>query len=312
MKRVLVTGGAGFIGTNLCINLLTNTNYHIICVDNLSSGKLDNIQSLKKHKNFEFINHDITQYIDLDVDEIYHLASPESSPHNPSEPINKIKTNLIGTLNILELARTNKAKVLLASTSRIYQDHASILKTACYDEGKRIAETLMLEYNQKYNVQTRIARIFDTYGPHMNPKHGNTISKLITQALNKQKLSVYGDGQQTHSFCYVTDTVEGLIKLMQSDYTIPINIGNPKPYKTIEIAQLILEKNHLDLNHLEHHQLPETNSNITSPDITRTKILLNWKPKVTLDGDGLETTIEYFKESLGYSSPIDFMNYTYM
>ena len=295
MKRVLVTGGAGFIGTNLCINLLTNTNYHIICVDNLSSGKLDNIQSLKKHKNFEFINHDITQYIDLDVDEIYHLASPESSPHNPSEPINKIKTNLIGTLNILELARTNKAKVLLASTSRIYQDHASILKTACYDEGKRIAETLMVEYKRNNNVDIRIARIFNTYGPNMDPNDGRVISNFITSCINNNDLTVYGNGKQTRSFCYVDDTVNGLIKLMNSqEYKGPVNIGNPNEITIIDIAKKIINTISPNKTKIIYLSLPEDDPLQRCPDISKAKQLLNWEPIITLQ-EGIEKTISYFK-----------------
>jgi UDP-glucuronate decarboxylase len=245
-KRILITGGAGFIGSNLCEKLL-NDGHKIICVDNLCTGNIKNIEHLFENSNFKFINHDIIDYLQIDeeIDEIYNLACPASPPKYQNEPIKTLKCNFNGVLNLLELAKIKGAKILQSSTSEIYgepeispqhENYRGNVNTigirSCYDEGKRVAETLIMEYHSQYNVDTRIARIFNTYGPKMDKNDGRVVSNLINQALSNSDLTIYGNGEQTRSFCYIDDQIDGLIKLMNSDYVYPVNIGNPYEINT--------------------------------------------------------------------------------
>ena len=252
MKKILVTGGTGFIGSHLCEKLIKLQNY-VICLDNEFTGNLKNIQHLLKHPNFEFIRHDIVDPIKLEIDEIYHLACPASPKAYQYNSIKTIKTNILGTMNMLGLAKRTKAKFLLASTSEIYGDpnispqHEeywgnvnTIGIRSCYDEGKRLAETLTMEYNRNHNLNTRIARIFNTYGPNLSSDDGRVISNFICQALKNNDITIYGDGTQTRSFCYINDLIEGLIKLMDSNYNLPVNIGNPNEITIKKIAELIV------------------------------------------------------------------------
>lgn len=307
MKKILVTGGLGFIGSHLCQKLIELGNY-VICLDNEFTGGIKNIQHLLKHPNFEFIRHDIVDPIKLEIDEIYHLACPASPKAYQYNSIKTIKTNILGTINMLGLAKRTKAKVLLTSTSEIYGDpnispqHEEywgnvnpIGIRSCYDEGKRLAETLTMEYNRNHNVETRIVRIFNTYGPNLSSNDGRVISNFICQALENKDITIYGDGSQTRSFCYVSDLVEGLIRLMDSNYNYPVNIGNPNEKTIKEIAELIvnLTKSKSKIIYLP---LPQDDPSNRKPDISRAKKILNWEPKIKLEA-GLIKTINYFKET---------------
>ena len=304
--RILVTGGTGFIGSHLCKRLL-NEGHYIICLDNNFTGKMENITSIKNNPNFEFIRHDITQPILLEVDQIYHLACPASPKAYQYNPIKTIKTNILGTLNALGIAKRVKATILLTSTSEVYGDPTinpqveeywgnvnPIGIRSCYDEGKRVAETLMMEYNRSNQTQIRIARIFNTYGPNMDKDDGRVVSNFINQAINQQDITIYGTGDQTRSFCYVDDTVEALIKLMnQNETNGPINIGNPYEMTMNELAQKILTLMPYSSSKIIYEQLPNDDPRQRKPDISKAKEYLDWTPSTKLE-DGLNKTIKYF------------------
>ena len=303
--RALVTGGAGFLGSHLCRRLLQQ-GHEVLCVDNLYTGRKSNIEDLQ-NRNFEFIRHDVTQPMYFEVDEIYNLACPASPPCYQRDPIKTIKTCVIGTINVLELALRCKAKVFQASTSEVYGDpdyspqpetYKGLVNTigprACYDEGKRIAETLMTEYH-RFGVDIRIARIFNTYGPGMRSDDGRVISNFITQALQGKPLTIYGDGLQTRSFCYVDDLIDGIMGLMNSSFTTPVNLGNPEEVTLIKLAYFIdclLDGDKLKVQHLPR---PQDDPYQRCPDITLAKSF--WQPRVPL-ADGLQRTINWFKENL--------------
>ena len=306
MKKILVTGGLGFIGSHLCQKLIELGNY-VICLDNEFTGSIKNIQHLLKHPNFEFIRHDIVDPIKLEIDEIYHLACPASPKAYQYNSIKTIKTNILGTINMLGLAKRTKAKFLLTSTSEIYGDpnispqHEEywgnvnpIGIRSCYDEGKRLAETLTMEYNRNHNLETRIVRIFNTYGPNLSSDDGRVISNFICQALENKDITIYGDGSQTRSFCYVSDLVEGLIRLMDSNYNLPVNIGNPNEKTIKDIAELIVNMTQ-SKSKIIYLPLPQDDPTNRKPDIKRAKEILNWEPKIKLE-EGLIKTIDYFKE----------------
>jgi len=304
---ILVTGGCGFIGSHLCEKLL-KLNHKVICLDNCFSGSKDNIRHLLNNPNFEFIRHDITQKIYLEVDQIYHLACPASPKYYQQNPIKTVKTNVIGTLNMLGMANRLNARILLTSTSEVYGDALispqveeywgnvnPIGIRSCYDEGKRIAETLMIEYNRKHNVETRIVRIFNTYGPRLAKLDGRVVSNFIIQAINNEDITIYGDGSQTRSFCFVDDLVNGLIKLMNSNYHLPINLGNPHEITIKELANIIIGLTN-SKSKLIFNDLPQDDPKQRKPNIDKANNLLNWKPTTKLT-DGLLKTIKYFKDN---------------
>ena len=308
MKTVLVTGGTGFIGSHLCEKLLAQGNY-VICLDNNFTGSLENIKHLRENPNFEFIRHDVTKELFLEVNEIYHLACPASPKDYQFNSIKTIKTNILGTLNMLGLAKRTKAKILLTSTSEIYGDPTispqheeywgnvnPIGIRSCYDEGKRLAETLMMEYHRNCGVDTRIVRIFNTYGPRLNKNDGRVISNFIVQALENKPITIYGDGLQTRSFCYVDDLVDGLIKLMASDFVNPVNLGNPNEITILDIAKVIVRMVGSN-SEIEYKDLPSDDPTRRRPDITRARNILDWEPKIGLE-EGLEKTIKYFREKI--------------
>lgn len=304
--RILVTGGTGFIGSHLCKRLL-NEGHYIICLDNNFTGKMENITSIKNNPNFEFIRHDITQPILLEVDQIYHLACPASPKAYQYNPIKTIKTNILGTLNALGIAKRVKATILLTSTSEVYGDPTinpqveeywgnvnPIGIRSCYDEGKRVAETLMMEYNRSNQTQIRIARIFNTYGSNMDKNDGRVISNFINQAINNTDITIYGNGDQTRSFCYVDDTVDALIRLMnQTETNGPINIGNPYEMTMNELAQQILKLMPYSSSKIIYKPLPDDDPRQRRPDITKAEEYLDWRPTTNLE-DGLNKTIKYF------------------
>ena len=304
--RILITGGTGFIGSHLCKRLL-NEGHYIICLDNNFTGKMENIASIKNHPNFEFIRHDITQPILLEVDQIYHLACPASPKAYQYNPIKTIKTNILGTLNALGIAKRVKARILLSSTSEVYGDPTinpqveeywgnvnPIGIRSCYDEGKRVAETLMMEYNRSNKTEIRIARIFNTYGPNMDKNDGRVISNFINQAINNENITIYGNGNQTRSFCYVDDTVDALIRLMnQNETNGPINIGNPYEMTMNELSEKILKLMPYSSSQIIYEPLPDDDPRQRRPDITKAEEYLDWKPTTNLE-DGLNKTIKYF------------------
>ena len=308
IKRNLITGGAGFLGSHLAKQLLKKGE-EVICLDNFFTGTKENIQELNKHKNFELIRHDITEPIKVEVDKIWHLACPASPIHYQFNPIKTTKTSFMGTYNMLGLAKRIGAKFLLASTSEVYGDpeehpqkesyRGSVNTTgirSCYDEGKRVAETLCADYQRIHGIDARIMRIFNTYGPNMRFDDGRVISNFIVQALRNEKITIYGDGNQTRSFCYVDDLIEGMILLMDSNYQYPMNIGNPKEFSIKELANLIrnLVNPHLDF---EYNKLPQDDPKQRKPSIQLAKELLNWEPKTELK-DGLLKTIDWFKKNI--------------
>lgn len=309
-KRILVTGGAGFIGSNLCEKLLEEGN-KVICVDNFFTGRRENIEHLVSNPNFEIIEHDIINPLNIEVDEIYNLASPASPPHYQSDPIFTIKTNVIGMMNMLEVARKNDAKILQASTSEVYGDPLEhpqkeeyrgnvnpIGPRACYDEGKRVAETLCFDYWRVYKTKIKVIRIFNTYGPRMREDDGRVVSNFIVQALKGEDITVYGDGSQTRSFCYVSDLIDGIIKMMESDESFrgPVNLGNPGEFKVIELAEMVIRLTN-SKSKIVFKPLPEDDPKMRRPDITLAKTKLNWEPKVPLE-EGLKETIRYFKKRI--------------
>ena len=316
--RILVTGGAGFIGSHLCERLL-NDSHDILCLDNFFTGSKDNIIHLMDNHRFELIRHDITQPILLEVDQIYNLACPASPVHYQYNPVKTTKTSVMGTINMLGLAKRVRARILQASTSEIYGDPKvspqkedywgnvnCIGLRSCYDEGKRVAETLMMDYHRQNKVDIRIVRIFNTYGPRMALNDGRVVSNFIVQALKGEDITVYGDGAQTRSFCYVSDLVDGMIRMMNRDdspikdfgdkFTGPVNLGNPDEYKILDFATKIKELTGAK-SKIVFKPLPPDDPMQRRPDITLARQKLGWEPKVSL-GDGLDKTIEYFKNKL--------------
>lgn len=306
--RILVTGGAGFIGSHL-IDRLMAQGHDVICLDNFFTGHKRNILKWLGNPYFELLRHDITEPIRLEVDQIYHLACPASPVHYQYNPVKTIKTNVMGTLNMLGLAKRVKARFLLASTSEVYGDpevHPQseeyrgnvnpIGPRSCYDEGKRVAETLAFDYHWQNKVEIRVARIFNTYGSRMLENDGRVVSNLVVQSLKGEPLTVYGSGSQTRSFCYVSDLVEGLIRLMNGDYTGPINLGNPDEYTILELAQAVQSQVNPDAE-IIYKPLPQDDPRRRRPDITKAKTLLGWHPTVPLQ-EGLKLTIEDFRQRL--------------
>ncbi|GAB4142362.1 MAG: SDR family oxidoreductase [Cyanobacteria bacterium J069] len=307
--RILVTGGAGFIGSHL-IDRLMAEGHEVICLDNFYTGDKRNILRWIDSPFFELIRHDITEPIRLEVDQIYHLACPASPVHYQYNPVKTIKTNVMGTLNMLGLAKRIKARFLLASTSEVYGDpeiHPQVEEyrgnvnpigiRSCYDEGKRVAETLSFDYHRQNDVDIRVARIFNTYGPRMLENDGRVVSNLVVQALQGNPLTVYGDGSQTRSFCYVSDLVDGLIRLMNGDFIGPVNLGNPEEYTILQLAQTVQSMINPDVA-VKFEPLPQDDPRRRQPDITRAKTHLGWQPTVPL-AEGLKLTIEDFSARLG-------------
>jgi UDP-glucuronate decarboxylase len=309
-KRVLVTGGAGFLGSHLCANLLEQ-GCEVICLDNLYTGTKRNIHPLLNNPNFEFMRHDITFPLYLEVDEIYNLACPASPIHYQNDPVQTTKVNVHGAINMLGLAKRVKAKIFHASTSEVYGDpevHPQpesyrgsvnpIGPRSCYDEGKRCAETLFFDYLRQHQLRIKIARIFNTYGPNMHPYDGRVVSNFILQALQGKPLTVYGDGSQSRSFCYVDDLIDGFLRLMQSsdDFTGPVNLGNPVEFNMNELAEQVKELTN-SKSEIIYEALPEDDPRQRQPDITLAKNKLGWEPKVQLR-EGLEKTIAYFSDLL--------------
>ncbi len=310
MKTVLVTGGAGFIGSHLVEKLL-GSNAIVLCLDNFFTGSKRNILPFMGNPHFELIRHDVVSPMLLEVDQIYHLACPASPVHYQNNPIKTLKTSVLGTLNMLGLAKRVKARILLASTSEVYGDpevhpqvetyHGNVNPVgprACYDEGKRAAETLMVGYRDYNGVNVAIARIFNTYGPRMLPNDGRVVSNFICQALKGDELTIYGDGSQTRSFCYVSDLVDGLMGLMASSETSPVNLGNPQEVTIEELARGILEMIPQSRSQIGYKSLPQDDPTRRRPDITRAEQILNWRPTVSLNV-GLQATVEYFRRQLG-------------
>ena len=308
--RNLVTGGAGFIGSHLIEKLLKNEET-VICLDNLHTGRKNNFEEWIGLPNYEFIKHDVINPIDIKVDRIWHLACPASPIHYQEDPIKTARTNFLGTYNSLELALKNKAQILFTSTSEVYGDpekHPQIESyrgnvnpngiRSCYDEGKRIGETLCFDYHRIHNVDIKVARIFNTYGPKMLINDGRVVTNFIIQALKNIPLTIYGEGSQTRSFCFVDDLVEGLMKLMASDQNGPINLGNPYEFTIIELANLIRNKVNPNLE-FKYKPLPQDDPMQRKPDLSLAKELLKWEPKIFLE-EGLEKTIPFFKKQLNF------------
>lgn len=306
-KRILVTGGAGFLGSHLSERLL-NDGHDVICVDNFFTGNKENIEHLLDNRYFELLRHDVTFPLYVEVDEIYNLACPASPVHYQFDPIQTTKTSVVGAINMLGLAKRTKARILQASTSEIYGDpdvHPQpetyrglvnpIGPRACYDEGKRCAETLFFDYHRIYNMDIKVMRIFNTYGPRMDPNDGRVVSNFIVQALKGDDITIFGDGKQTRSFCYVDDLIEGMVRLMNSrdGLTGPVNIGNPGEFTMIELAEKVLEITG-SKSKLVYKPLPQDDPMQRQPDITLAKKELDWVPKINLD-QGLVKTIEYFR-----------------
>ena len=311
MKKILITGGAGFVGSHLCKRLLNEGN-EVICLDNYFTGAKSNIINLLDHRYFEMVRHDITEPYYAEVDEIYNLACPASPVHYQYNPIKTIKTSVMGAINVLGLAKRVKAKVLQASTSEVYGDPLVHPQTesywghvnpigirSCYDEGKRCAETLFMDYHNQNKVAIKIIRIFNTYGPNMNPVDGRVVSNFIVQALQGNDITIFGDGLQTRSFQYVDDLVEGMIRMMESDsdFLGPVNLGNPNEFTMLELAQVIIELTNSN-SKIIHMDLPQDDPKQRQPDISLAKDKLNgWEPKIQLR-EGLITTISYFDKLL--------------
>lgn len=309
--RTLVTGGAGFLGSHLCERLLIE-GHDVICLDNFFTGTKDNIAHLHKYNNFELMRHDVTFPLYVEVDEIYNLACPASPVHYQYDPVQTTKTSVHGAINMLGLAKRTKARIFQASTSEVYGDpevHPQpesywgrvnpIGMRSCYDEGKRCAETLFFDYHRQHGLEIKVARIFNTYGPRMHPNDGRVVSNFIVQAIKGENITIYGDGQQTRSFCYVDDLIDGFIGLMGSpaDITGPVNLGNPGEFTMLELAENVLRLVG-GKSRLTFHPLPADDPKQRQPDISLAESLLDWKPKVKLE-DGLGETIRYFKHSLG-------------
>ena len=304
--RILITGGAGFLGSHLCDKLL-GQKHEIVCLDNLFTGSKANIAHLLDHPRFEFVRHDVTDPFKYEVDQIYNLACPASPPHYQFNPIKTTKTSVMGAINCLGLAKRVKARVFQASTSEVYGDPSvhpqpesywgnvnPIGRRSCYDEGKRCAETLFFDYHRENKVDIRVVRIFNTYGPRMHPNDGRVVSNFIVQALKGENITVYGDGQQTRSFCYVDDLLEGFVRLMEQTATVgPVNLGNPGEFTMLELAEQVLKLTK-SKSKIVHKALPADDPKQRRPDITLAKKYLKWEPKVAL-AQGLKLTIDYFK-----------------
>lgn len=306
-KKILVTGGAGFLGSHLCERLL-NEGHEVACLDNYFTGQKQNVVHLLKNPYFELIRHDVTMPFFIEVDEIYNLACPASPIHYQYNPIKTIKTSVMGAINMLGLAKRIKAKILQSSTSEVYGDpqvhpqtesywgHVNpIGERSCYDEGKRAAETLFVNYHKQNNVKIKIIRIFNTYGPRMHPNDGRVVSNFIVQALKNEDISIYGDGGQTRSFCYVDDLIDGMIKMMNTrdEFTGPVNIGNPGEFTILELAQKVIQLTNSS-SKIIYQPLPADDPMQRKPDITMARKELNWEPKIDLD-EGLVRTIDFFK-----------------
>ncbi|MAH93166.1 MULTISPECIES: UDP-glucuronic acid decarboxylase family protein [Hyphomonas] len=310
VPRILVTGGAGFIGSFLCERLL-ETGAEVLCVDNFFTGRRSNVAHLLDNPKFEVMRHDITVPLFVEVDQIYNMACPASPVHYQFDPVQTTKTSVHGAINMLGLAKRTRAKILQASTSEVYGDPEIHPQTedywgnvnplgprACYDEGKRCAETLFFDYHRQHGVKIKIARIFNTYGPRMHPNDGRVVSNFIVQALRGEDITLYGDGEQTRSFCFVSDLVDGLIGLMntEDDVTGPINLGNPGEFTIRQLAEQIIEQTN-STSKLVHRPLPQDDPRQRQPDITRAKTTLGWEPTIAL-AEGLRPTIEYFRNEI--------------
>lgn len=309
MKRILVTGGAGFLGSNLCARLVREPENHVIALDNLFTGHKKNIQDLEKFSNFTFLEHDIIHSLDVQVDQIYNAACPASPPAYQKSSTETTKACVLGTLNMLELARKYDATVLQFSTSEVYGEplvHPQaesyrgnvnpIGIRSCYDEGKRCAESLCFDYHREFGTKIKVIRIFNTYGPNMDPNDGRVVSNFIVQALQGKDLTVYGDGRQTRSFCYVDDLIEGIYRMMEQspeDFFGPVNLGNPGEFTVLELAEKVIAATG-SKSKIVYYPLPGDDPTQRRPDITLAKEELGWEPKVALD-EGLAKTIEYFK-----------------
>ncbi len=309
-KSILVSGGAGFLGSHLCERLL-GEGHHVLCVDNFFTGTRDNITHLLDNPQFELVRHDVTFPMYVEVDQIYNLACPASPVHYQFDPVQTTKTSVMGAINMLGLAKRIKAPILQASTSEVYGDpevhpqsesywgNVSPIGTrACYDEGKRCAETLFFDYHRQNNVAIKVVRIFNTYGPRMQADDGRVVSSFVVQALQGQPISIFGDGQQTRSFCFVSDLIEVMHRMMNSDpeFTGPVNIGNPSEFTILELAELVLKMTG-SKSKLEFHPLPQDDPKQRRPDISLAKEKLGWSPKVDLE-TGLAETIRYFSDTL--------------
>jgi len=309
-KRILITGGAGFLGSHLCRRLLNEGN-DVICVDNFFTGTKDNIIDLFNDTHFELMRHDVTFPLYVEVDEIYNLACPASPIHYQHDPVQTTKTSVHGAINMLGLAKRVGAKIFQASTSEVYGDPTvhpqtegywgnvnPIGQRSCYDEGKRCAETLFFDYNRQHNLRIKVARIFNTYGPNMHPNDGRVVSNFIMQALQNQPITIYGDGNQTRSFCYVDDLIEVFIRLMNTadEFTGPVNTGNPGEFSILELAEKVIELTGASST-IEHRELPSDDPTQRKPDITLAKEIMGWDPQIKLE-EGLKKTIPYFKSLL--------------
>ena len=313
-KRVLITGGAGFLGSHLCERLLNEGN-EVICMDNYFTGSKQNIQHLMDHSSFELMRHDVTFPVYLEIDEIYNLACPASPIHYQHDPVQTTKTSVHGAINMLGLAKRTGAKIFQASTSEVYGDpkvhpqHESywghvnpIGFRSCYDEGKRCAETLFFDYRRQHDLRIKVGRIFNTYGPRMHPNDGRVVSNFIVQALTGQPITIYGEGDQTRSFCYCLDLIEAFVRLMNTDdsFTGPVNIGNPSEFTIKQLAEKVIEMTNSS-SELVYKELPSDDPTQRRPDITLAKEAMDWEPKVALE-EGLKSTIEYFDSLLSDES----------
>lgn len=312
MNRVLVTGGAGFVGSHLCERLLAQGD-EVICLDNFFTGRRRNVEHLLGHRHFELVRHDVVQPVLLEVDRIYNLACPASPVHYQYNAVKTVKTSVMGAINMLGLAKRTRARILQASTSEVYGDpelhpqpesywgHVNPIGIrSCYDEGKRVAETLFMDYHRQNGVDIRIVRIFNTYGPRMHPNDGRVVSNFVVQALQGKDITLYGAGDQTRSFCYVDDLVEGLMRLMETtgeSMHLPVNIGNPGEFTIRELAEKVIQQTG-SRSRISTEPLPADDPRQRKPDITRAEEVLGWKPTIDLER-GLERTIAYFREELG-------------
>ncbi len=311
-KRILITGGSGFLGSHLCERLL-NAGHDVLCVDNYFTGRKENIRHLIGHNRFEVLRHDVTFPLYVEVDEIYNLACPASPIHYQHDPVQTTKTSVHGAINMLGLAKRIKAKILQASTSEVYGDPSVHPQTedywgnvnpigprACYDEGKRCAETLFFDYHRQHSLRIKVARIFNTYGPRMAVNDGRVVSNFIVQALRGQDITVYGDGGQSRSFCYVDDLVDGLVRLMENtpdSFTGPVNLGNPREFTILELAEKVIAMLGSG-SKIIHKPLPQDDPMQRKPDITLAKSALGWDPQIRLE-EGLKPTVDYFRRVLG-------------
>lgn len=310
MKRILVAGGAGFLGSNLCKKLVDEGNF-VICLDNLFTGRMQNIENLIEKDNFEFIEWDVTQPIDLKVDQIYNAACPASPPAYQKSPTSTTKTCVYGAINMLDLATKNDATILQFSTSEVYGDpivHPQVESyrgnvnpigiRSCYDEGKRVAESLMFDYAREFGTKIKVIRIFNTYGTNMDMNDGRVVSNFIVQALNGEDITIYGDGMQTRSFCFVDDLIEGIVRMMNSDelFQGPVNLGNPGEFTMLELAEKVINHTNSE-SKIVYRDLPKDDPTQRKPDISLAKEKLGWEPKINLD-EGLEKSIDYFKKEL--------------